>query len=90
MEHADDGKEDESEGEAEGTTDAHSNGGDGNHLPFSERFFSTSKPLCKRVQAVLPEERTDSRIFYGNNDLYTLFRLHQVKEKLFWLYQSFS
>lgn len=79
IEHDDvDGKA-ESEGEAEGMCDAQG-GGDGSSLPLSERFLSSVKPLTKHVSAVLfPEEIEDSRVFYGNDDFYVLFRLHQVR-----------
>ncbi|CAN0924410.1 Paired amphipathic helix protein Sin3-like 1 [Linum grandiflorum] len=68
----DDGKI-ESEGEAEGmNTNAHFGTGD---LPPSERV----KPLAKYVPTkLLDMERKDSRIFYGNDDFYLLFRLHQI------------
>ncbi|KAF8031803.1 hypothetical protein BT93_D0882 [Corymbia citriodora subsp. variegata] len=74
--HDDDGKA-ESEDEAEGTSDVPRNG-DSALLPLSERFLSSVKPLSKRVQAVLPAERKCSQIFYGNDDFYVLFRLHQI------------
>ncbi|KAJ7974484.1 Paired amphipathic helix SIN3-like protein [Quillaja saponaria] len=79
IEHDDvDGKA-ESEGEAEGVCDVQFAGGDGMSLPFSERFLSSAKPLRKHVPLVSCDaERTDSRVFYGNDDFYTLFRLHQV------------
>lgn len=60
--------------------DAHCVGGDCTPLPFSDRFLSLSKPLTKRVQAVLNEEGKNSRVFYGNDDFYVLFRLHQVQK----------
>lgn len=79
IEHDDvDGKA-ESEGEAEGMCDAQG-GGDGSSLPLSERFLSSVKPLTKHVSAVsFAEEMKDSRVFYGNDDFYALFRLHQVR-----------
>ncbi|KAK8469973.1 hypothetical protein PHAVU_004G022900 [Phaseolus vulgaris] len=68
----------ESEGEAEGIGDAQA-GGDGTSLPLSERFLSSVKPLTKHVSAVsFVEEMKDSRVFYGNDDFYVLFRLHQT------------
>ena len=83
IEHDDvDGKA-ESEGEAEGICDAQV-GGDGTSLPLSERFLSSVKPLTKHVSAVsFVEEMKDSRVFYGNDDFYVLFRLHQVRIMLF-------
>ena len=66
----------ESEGEAEGMADAHDVEGDGTLLPFSEHFLLTVKPLAKHVPSVLHEK--DSRVFYGNDSFYVLFRLHQV------------
>ncbi|OIW12423.1 hypothetical protein TanjilG_04172 [Lupinus angustifolius] len=76
MEHDDvDGKA-ESEGEADG--DAQSVG-DGLSLPLSERFLSSVKPLTKHISAVsFVEEMKDTRVFYGNDDFYALFRLHQI------------
>ncbi|KAE9590399.1 putative transcription regulator Others family [Lupinus albus] len=76
IEHDDvDGKA-ESEGEADG--DAQSVG-DGSSLPLSERFLSSVKPLTKHISAVsFVEETKDSRVFYGNDDFYVLFRLHQI------------
>uniref|UniRef100_A0A2P2MR97 Paired amphipathic helix protein Sin3-like 2 n=1 Tax=Rhizophora mucronata TaxID=61149 RepID=A0A2P2MR97_RHIMU len=66
----------ESEGEAEGTADTMFAGGD---VPLSERFLMSVKPLAKHVPlAPRDEERKDCRIFYGNDDFYVLFRLHQV------------
>ncbi|XP_042497948.1 paired amphipathic helix protein Sin3-like 4 isoform X3 [Macadamia integrifolia] len=69
----------ESEGEAEGMADAHDAEGDGILLPYSERFLLTVKPLAKHVPSVLHDkEKKDSRIFYGNDSFYVLFRLHQT------------
>lgn len=61
----------ESEGEAEGTSDTHL-------VPLSERFLSSVKPLAKHVPATLVEQSKGSRVFYGNDDFYVLFRLHQI------------
>ncbi|XP_039159223.1 paired amphipathic helix protein Sin3-like 2 isoform X2 [Eucalyptus grandis] len=73
-----DGKS-ESEGEAEGAADAHSVGGDSNPLPLSERFLSSVKPLSKHVTTpLLNGGGKDSRLFYGNDNFYVLFRLHQI------------
>lgn len=70
----------ESEGEAEGTADAHDVEGEGSLLKFSERFLQTVKPLAKHVPSALQnKEGKDFRIFYGNDSFYVLFRLHQVK-----------
>lgn len=70
----------ESEGEAEGMVDGHVGGGDG-LLPLSERFLLSVKPLAKHVPAAfLEKERKDSRVFYGNDDFYVLFRLQQVRK----------
>lgn len=66
----------ESEGEAEGL-DSHILEGDSELLPQSERI--PVRPLSKHVAAVIRGERTkDFRVFYGNDDFYILFRLHQV------------
>ncbi|GLT35432.1 hypothetical protein SLA2020_098860 [Shorea laevis] len=76
VERDEDGKA-ESEGEAEGIADAHFVGGDA--MSMSERFLLSVKPLAKYVSAILlDEERSKSRVFYGNDDFYVLFRLHQV------------
>ncbi|KAF8390325.1 hypothetical protein HHK36_024850 [Tetracentron sinense] len=68
----------ESEGEVEGMANAH-DVEDGMLLPFSERFLSTVKPLAKHFRSGLHDkEKKDSRIFYGNDSFYFLFRLHQT------------
>lgn len=69
----------ESEGEAEGMADAHDVEGDGISLPLSERFLLTVKPLAKHVPPALHDKEKDSRVFYGNDSFYVLFRLHQVR-----------
>ncbi|XP_057481650.1 paired amphipathic helix protein Sin3-like 4 [Actinidia eriantha] len=74
----DDNDKAESEGEAEGMDDAHDAEGDGSLLPFSERFRITVKPLTKRVPPALHGKEKGSRIFYGNDSFYVLFRLHQT------------
>ncbi|XP_052725221.1 paired amphipathic helix protein Sin3-like 4 isoform X2 [Vigna angularis] len=68
----------ESEGEAEGIADAHDVEGDGMSLPYSERFLLTVKPLAKHVLPMLHEKDRNSRVFYGNDSFYVLFRLHQT------------
>ncbi|XP_010532951.1 PREDICTED: paired amphipathic helix protein Sin3-like 3 isoform X2 [Tarenaya hassleriana] len=85
-EHRDDVEHDnkiESEGEAEGMADAHDvEGDDGSVLPFSERFLLHVKPLAKHVPPSSHDKGRDSlknsRIFYGNDSFYVLFRLHQM------------
>ncbi|XP_010463539.1 PREDICTED: paired amphipathic helix protein Sin3-like 1 isoform X2 [Camelina sativa] len=68
----------ESEGEAEGM-DSHLLEGDIELVPQSERVLLSVRPLSKHVAAFSPDERTkDSRVFYGNDDFYVLFRLHQI------------
>lgn len=84
-EHEEDAEHDnkaESEGEAEGMADAHDVEGDGISLPFSERFLLTVKPLAKHVSPSLHDKQKDSRVFYGNDSFYVLFRLHQVRISL--------
>ncbi|PSR88338.1 Paired amphipathic helix protein Sin3-like [Actinidia chinensis var. chinensis] len=76
--HDDNDNKAESEGEAEGMDDAHDAEGDGSLLPFSERFRITVKPLTKRVPLALHGKEKGSRIFYGNDSFYVLFRLHQT------------
>lgn len=73
----------ESEGEAEGVADGHLVGGDGMSFQLSERFLLSVKPVAKHVPAALLEERKDSRVFYGNDNFYVLYRLHQVRRHLF-------
>lgn len=69
----------ESEGEAEGMADAHDEEGDGMILPYTERFLRTVKPLAKRVSPSVSDDKTIvSRVFYGNDSFYVLFRLHQT------------
>ncbi|CAN7037787.1 unnamed protein product [Brassica rapa subsp. trilocularis] len=77
-EEGDDHGKAESEGEAEGME---------SHLmeesglpPLSERVLLSVKPLSKHVAAegLLDERKQDSRVFYGNDDFYVLFRLHRI------------
>ncbi|XP_008787938.2 paired amphipathic helix protein Sin3-like 4 isoform X1 [Phoenix dactylifera] len=69
----------ESEGEAEGMADANDAEGEITSMPFSERFLHTVKPLAKHVPAALRDKEDKcSRIFYGNDSVYVLFRLHQT------------
>ncbi|KAF2614374.1 hypothetical protein F2Q70_00007440 [Brassica cretica] len=69
----------ESEGEAEGM-DSHLIEEDNRLLPLSERVLLSVKPLSKHVAAaaLLDERQKDSRVFYGNDDFYVLFRLHRT------------
>ncbi|CAL4902486.1 unnamed protein product [Urochloa decumbens] len=63
----------QSQGVAEVTEDV------GISLPFSERLHSTVKPLYKYVATTLQNhEDKVTRIFYGNDSFYVLFRLHQI------------
>ncbi|XP_062191512.1 paired amphipathic helix protein Sin3-like 3 [Phragmites australis] len=78
MDHDDQDAKAESEGEAEGTTEAHDVEG-GTSLPLSERFLYSVKPLAKHVPTALHDrDEKSSRIFYGNDSFYVLFRLHQI------------
>lgn len=79
----------ESEGEAEeGMSDAHDDaGGDRSLLPVSVRNLVHVKPLAKYVPPALRDKDEDdswknSRVFYGNDSFYVLFRLHQVNGSL--------
>lgn len=68
----------ESEGEAE-EVDSHILAGDTELLRQSERVLLSARPFSKHVAAVLRDGMTkDIRVFYGNDDFYVLFRLHQV------------
>ncbi|KAJ7970915.1 Paired amphipathic helix SIN3-like protein [Quillaja saponaria] len=79
IEHGDVGGKAESEGEAEEVCDGQFVEGDGKSLRFSERFLLSAKPLVKHVPLVSHDaEKKDSRVFYGNDDFYVLFRLHQI------------
>ncbi|KAE8692347.1 hypothetical protein F3Y22_tig00110840pilonHSYRG00123 [Hibiscus syriacus] len=71
------GNKGESKYEAEGMSDVYEAEGDGTLLPFSERCLLTTEPLAKHVPSALHENETDSRVFYGNDSFYVLFRLHQ-------------
>jgi paired amphipathic helix protein Sin3a len=64
----------ESEGEADGATIGVVDEKDTAALPYSDRFVRTVRPVTKHV---LMEEKA-SRVFYGNDSFYILFRLHQV------------
>ncbi|ESQ28214.1 hypothetical protein EUTSA_v10018014mg [Eutrema salsugineum] len=75
----------ESEGEAEeGMSDAHDDAaGDKAVLPISVRNMLHVKPLAKYVPPALRDKDKDesqksSRVFYGNDSFYVLFRLHQI------------
>ena len=82
MDHDDQDAKAESEGEAEGTTESHDVAG-GISLPLSERFLYSVKPLAKHVPTALHDcDERSSRIFYGNDSFYVLFRLHQVRSPL--------
>ncbi|XP_006645435.1 paired amphipathic helix protein Sin3-like 4 [Oryza brachyantha] len=77
MDHDDHDAKAESEGEAEGTTETHEV--EGVSLPLSERFLYSVKPLAKHVPTALHDrDEKPSRIFYGNDSFYVLFRLHQI------------
>ncbi|KAL7221258.1 hypothetical protein ACSBR1_023248 [Camellia fascicularis] len=68
----------ESEGEAEGVPDAHFIGS-GIAPSLSENFLRTVKPFAKHVASALHHhEKKDSRVFYGNDNFYVLFRLLQI------------
>ncbi|GAB2241729.1 hypothetical protein Droror1_Dr00018504 [Drosera rotundifolia] len=67
----------ESEGEAEGMTDAPDEG-DGTSAPFPDWFLQTVKPLSEYVLPALDEKTKDSQVFYGSDSFYVLFRLHQT------------
>lgn len=73
----------ESENEAGGMVNSNE-GGDGSFVTFSERDLQRVKPLAKHVPGTLQasecDSRNDSRVFYGNDSFYVLFRLHQVRD----------
>ncbi|XP_010471006.1 PREDICTED: paired amphipathic helix protein Sin3-like 4 [Camelina sativa] len=75
----------ESEGEAEeGMSDAHDGAeGDKPVLSMSIRNMLHVKPLAKYVPPALRDKdkddsRKNSKVFYGNDSFYVLFRLHQI------------
>lgn len=87
-EEEDDGEHDEldgkaeSEGEAEGISEAHY--ADGNVLQMSDRVLLASKPLTKYVASPVYEGAVKyPRVFYGNETFYVLFRLQQVRSITF-------
>ncbi|CAN6865749.1 unnamed protein product, partial [Brassica oleracea] len=45
---------------------------------FSERSLQPVKPLAKHVPVALHDSPNASRVFYGNDSFYVLFRLHQM------------
>ncbi|KAL6143380.1 hypothetical protein ACLB2K_054075 [Fragaria x ananassa] len=67
----------ESEGEAEGMADGHLVG-DSCSLQLPERFLMSVKPLAKHVSEPLVDDKRDCRVFYGNDNFYVLYRLHQI------------
>lgn len=65
----------DNKGESEGVAD-----GMGDDIcPISEHFLKRVKPLMLHVPATLHHKEKNSRVFYGNDDFYVFFRLHQVK-----------
>ncbi|CAN4116256.1 unnamed protein product [Withania somnifera] len=83
-EHEEDGDNDvnnnkaDSEGEVDGTADVHDAEGDGAVMRFSERLLHTSRPLTKHVPSIYHDREKESRVFFGNDSFYVLFRLHQT------------
>ncbi|XP_018457757.1 paired amphipathic helix protein Sin3-like 5 [Raphanus sativus] len=57
-------------------------GEDGSVFKLSERSLQPVKPLAKHVPVTLQVSESnspnDSRVFYGNDSFYVLFRLHQM------------
>lgn len=72
----------ESESEAEGMADAHENLGHGTTLTFGDKFLLSCMPLPVHGPSIAVEQLQssveDSTVFYGNDSLYVLFRLHQT------------
>lgn len=62
---------------------ANGNEGEDRSFAFSERFLENVKPVAKYMSWPLQASETgsqnDSRVFYGNDSYYVLFRLHQVR-----------
>ncbi|MCO5610178.1 hypothetical protein L7F22_064414 [Adiantum nelumboides] len=67
----------ESEGEAEGMADAE---GEATSLASSEKLLHSCMPLAAHAPSIIsnPAPNRDSTVFYGNDTLYVLFRLHQA------------
>ncbi|XP_023633198.1 paired amphipathic helix protein Sin3-like 6 isoform X2 [Capsella rubella] len=61
---------------------ANGNEGEDGSFVFTEQFLQTVKPVAKHVSWPLQASETcsqnDSRVFYGNDSYYVLFRLHQM------------
>ncbi|KAJ4826449.1 hypothetical protein Tsubulata_013641 [Turnera subulata] len=71
-----DAEHDDGKAESEGEADPQFAGAD---MSLPERFLLHVKPLAKHVPAALLHgEKKESRVFYGNDDFYVLFRLHQI------------
>lgn len=75
---ANNGKNDSKAESEEIDDDIHEVDGEGNLVPISERALSNVKPLVKHVPLAVQERKRNSRVFYGNDSLYVLLRLHQV------------
>lgn len=67
----------ESEGEAEGMADAE---GEATSLASSEKLLHSCIPLAVHAPSIMsnPVPNRESTVFYGNDTLYVLFRLHQA------------
>ncbi|KAH7289366.1 hypothetical protein KP509_31G072300 [Ceratopteris richardii] len=67
----------ESEGEAEGMADVE---GEGMPLASSEKLLHSCMPLAAHAPSIMsnPASHKGSTVFYGNDTLYVLFRLHQA------------
>eukprot|EP00252_Welwitschia_mirabilis_P014433 TRINITY_DN3170_c0_g1_i2.p1 TRINITY_DN3170_c0_g1~~TRINITY_DN3170_c0_g1_i2.p1 ORF type:complete len:1323 (+),score=353.10 TRINITY_DN3170_c0_g1_i2:643-4611(+) len=77
-EHEEDDGKAESEGEAEITADLH-DAAEGAFTSLSDLCLLTAKPLAKHVPACIKNAaENNSKIFYGNESFYVLFRLHQT------------
>ncbi|KAL9149445.1 hypothetical protein ABFS82_12G110600 [Erythranthe guttata] len=68
-------KAEESEGEANDVADVNETEG---AMPFSDRVLLSAKPLTLKIPKALQEKETNTRIFYGNDSFYLLFRLHKM------------
>ncbi|KAH9619279.1 hypothetical protein KSS87_011946 [Heliosperma pusillum] len=79
-EEEEDVEHDELEGkaESEGEAEVHHLSGDVGSLKLSESFLS-AKPLSKYSSLTSCDgEKSDFRVFYGNDNFYALFRLHRI------------
>ncbi|KAG9134469.1 hypothetical protein Leryth_019931 [Lithospermum erythrorhizon] len=72
-----DHEENENKVESEGE-DAHHMEADGSLMPLSDGFLHSVRPLTRHIPLELRDMEKSSRMFYGSDSFYVLFRLHQT------------